>query len=76
MFSFGGVGAKYKDVQTQLDVEALAERVNVNLESQGQRISCASLPLGQVALVDASSTDPTGDLGDLTADVAGSSATG
>ncbi|CAK8992967.1 Ribose-phosphate pyrophosphokinase [Durusdinium trenchii] len=56
--------------------EALAERVNVNLESQGQRISCASLPLGQVALVDASSTDPTGDLGDLTADVAGSSATG
>ena len=52
------------------DLQALSERLNVHLESQGRRIACGSLPLGPVATASA------GNATEIQAEVSGSSATG
>ena len=51
--------------------QALSERLNVHLESQGRRIACGSLPLGPVA-----TATPESNATEIQAEVAGSSATG
>ena len=63
--------------------KASVEVLNVNLESQGQRIACGSLPLGPVAtpITEGSNNDTDPDPPDttdttVTAEVDGSSATG